>query len=158
MKKSLVDRFWDKFDRPEDGCWEWTAGLNKSGYGYVARGHYLGCGQQYILAHRLSWMLFKGPIPDGIFVCHKCDNRKCVNPEHLFIGTPHDNIKDCVRKNRNSRLEKHHTAKLNRDQVQQIKDLVLIHGMTRKEAAKIYGISGRNAGQIVKGEIWRGLF
>ncbi len=99
MKRgSLVDRFWSKFDRPEHGCWEWRAALHEHGYGIMGKGPRSA---GLIRAHRVSWLLFNGPIPDDLEVLHHCDNPKCVRPDHLFLGTQKDNIHDCISKGRN---------------------------------------------------------
>jgi len=87
-------RFWPKVNvrLPED-CWEWQANLAK-GYGVF------WFGKIPMMAHRLSWMMLRGPIPEGMNVLHKCDNRKCVNPNHLFLGTQSDNVQDMFCKGR----------------------------------------------------------
>lgn len=89
-----MQRFFNKIEKSEDGCWLWKAGSRGNGYGAFKLHH------KTIDAHRISWMLHYGDIPNGMFVCHKCDVRQCVNPDHLFLGTNSDNMKDCYRKNR----------------------------------------------------------
>jgi len=79
------------------GCWEWTAVKNERGYGvFMLKG-------KTKLAHRVAYEIYKGEIPEGIRVCHSCDNPSCQNPDHLWLGNQSDNLKDCVRKNRNSK-------------------------------------------------------
>lgn len=74
-----------------NGCWTWTAGKNKSGYGMMT------INNMRLYAHRVSYTLYKGPIPEGLLVCHLCNNRSCVNPEHLEIGTHWDNKQDSIK-------------------------------------------------------------
>ena len=94
-QKSII-RFWENVQMSED-CWEWTGHLWPTGYGRFR----LNGGP--VLAHRLSWTIYYGDIPEGIFVCHKCDNRKCVRPDHLFLGTSLDNLRDSARKGRQAK-------------------------------------------------------
>lgn len=93
----ILKRFWSKvaFTANPNKCWEWQAGKTKYGYGELM------IKNKQVYAHRLSWELTYGEIPDGLFVCHKCDNPKCVNPNHLFLGTNLDNVRDMVSKGRN---------------------------------------------------------
>ena len=91
---------------PTTGCWEYQGYIHHDGYGAVQRN---GVRAQ---AHRMAWMQLRGPIPDNMLLCHKCDNRKCVNPDHMFIGTNADNQKDKAEKSRACRGESRPLAKL----------------------------------------------
>lgn len=101
--RSVVARFWAKVQK-SDNCWEWTGLLNAWGYGRFWTGRHMS-------AHRYSWELHNGPIPAGLYVCHHCDNRKCVRPDHLFLGTQRDNLLDASRKGRLPNQQKTHCAK-----------------------------------------------
>jgi len=87
------ERFWSKISKTES-CWSWTGTIMKHGYGM------LSIGGKFRLAHRYSWELFNGHIPDGLYALHHCDNPLCVRPDHLFIGTQKDNIMDMMAKGR----------------------------------------------------------
>lgn len=97
-----VPRFWSHVKKLDgDGCWEWTSTLFNDGYASFKMQ-----GKQR-RSCRVAWELANGPIPDGLFTCHRCDNKLCVRPDHLFLGTALDNTRDMIAKGRNSRGEKH---------------------------------------------------
>jgi hypothetical protein len=101
--RRLEDRFLEKIGEPDKhGCWPWTATKNNKGYGMMAD----KTGIKMRLAHRISWELVYGPIPEGLLVLHHCDNPGCVNPAHLFLGTQQDNMQDMARKERQG-LQRH---------------------------------------------------
>lgn len=93
VRKPLAVRFWEKVNKTET-CWLWTATHNGRGYGTILA----AAGEEKILAHRASRELHYGPIPEGLVVCHHCDVRRCVRPDHLFLGTYKDNTQDMVQK------------------------------------------------------------
>lgn len=98
MEQKDIERFWSKVDKSGD-CWEWVGYLNEKGYGKFRLNNKLQ------RAHRISYALKYGAIPEGMLVCHRCDNPKCVNPEHLFIGTTTDNARDSISKGRRPKMK-----------------------------------------------------
>jgi len=94
-----IERFRKKYTASETGCWLWTASKNASGYGQFMPSV---PNPSPMLAHRASWELHNGPVPDGACVLHRCDVRHCVNPAHLFLGTKRDNTQDMLFKGRDS--------------------------------------------------------
>lgn len=99
---STEERFWSKVDKSGE-CWIWTGCLTNRGYGNfgVRKGY-------NIPAHRFAYELTCGPIPEGFLACHHCDNRRCVRPDHLFLGSHRDNTQDCIRKGRFCSGDRHH--------------------------------------------------
>lgn len=126
MTRPLADRFWEKVQRTEDGCWPWTGATYPFGYGAIGRGH-----MRVEAAHRVSWELHHGPIPAGLKVLHRCDNPPCVNPEHLFLGTQADNMRD---KQLKGRARKRLTTA-------QVVDILARHTESHAALAREYGVT-----------------
>lgn len=128
--KTALERLLSKVEfEPNTGCWLWTAFLTQAGYGQIG---FNGSVQR---AHRVSYELHCGPIPDGLFVCHRCDTPACVNPAHLFLGSPKDNVVDMDAKGRRQGKPPVDT-KLTEDAVRHIRR----REMGPREYAKLYGV------------------
>ena len=146
--------FHKKVKKSKDGCWIWTAGSIRGGYGaFFSKG-------KNILAHRYAYELYREKIPSGMFVCHKCDNPPCVNPEHLFLGTNLDNFQDMVKKGRASFVNEHRIvrgeenglSKLKENQVRKIKQLSATH--SQSALSKMFNCHQTNIHYILSGKTW----
>jgi len=139
---TIEQKFNDKWmPEPFSGCWLWTAGVFKDGYGKMEIKY------QYKRAHRISWMIFRGEIPDGMCVCHSCDTPLCVNPDHLFLGTRRENNQDAARKGR----MRCWMAKLTASQVLEIRS----SSESGADAARRYGVSKSTISDTRNGKRWR---
>ena len=134
-----------------ENCWEWKNATDGNGYGRI----YLGS-RRALLAHRVSYLIHKGEIPDGLFVCHSCDNPTCTNPLHLFLGTPKDNMQDCIKKGRKNvpRGANHYNVKLTIDQAIKIKELTKLK-YTQIRLSKMFNVSPSTIQNIVDGKTWK---
>jgi hypothetical protein len=152
--KSIEERFWEKVDIGNvNDCWEWIAS-KRTGYGqfgiYKRR-------KSPFPAHRVSYELHFGLIPEGTLVCHSCDNPACVNPNHLFLGKDLDNARDRDQKGRSNHAGEHNgNAKLTRKQVFEIIELRK-KGLLHREIAQQFGVATNTVTQIVNGQRWRDM-
>lgn len=158
IPEKYVERFWSKVKKAHgEGCWEWTAGKYKYGYGvfHVARKPWL--------AHRLSFFLAHGEIPKGKFICHHCDNPPCCRPDHLFLGDPVDNTADMIHKGRDRfgeisfPGEKNCKSKLTEAQALAIRDMEIKRPNTIRKVAASYGVSVDTVSLIRRRKLWKHL-
>jgi len=131
---------------PNSGCWLWLGSPNRYGYSVITVN-----GQCGTKVHRASYEFYKGAIPKGMHVCHRCDTRLCVNPDHLFLGTNDDNVADKVRKNRQAKGEQFSHAVLTEELVRKIR---ADSGSTRYLAKK-YGVGKSQVHLVTSGQAWR---
>lgn len=149
-------RLMSKVDKKQTGCWEWTGAKRKKGYGSFQWG-----GKPWA-AHRAAWTMFRGPIPEGLVVCHRCDNPPCINPDHLFIGTARDNVGDAIAKGRRPRMqqvrraigENHGRALLTEDDVRFIRSH---RALGSRSLAMRFGVARSTVKNVLAGETWRHL-
>lgn len=150
-----TEKFWNKVDLSyEDDCWNWLGSLDECGYGRYQ------INKKRKFAHRLSYEIEYGPIPDNLLVCHHCDNPKCVNPKHLFLGTNDDNMKDMARKGRANRSSKNigienGSHKLSPEQIIEIRELYSTKTISQSKLGKMYGVSQAVIWKIVTHKNWK---
>lgn len=155
------DRFWLFCPKlPDDECWEWTSTRTKRGYGCL--NYRNDDGHRSIYAHRLSWEIHNGPIPNSLHVLHRCDNPPCVNPKHLFLGTHGDNMRDMFAKGRRTHLERmprgsnNHLAIVSESDVRQIREL-RAQGLSLRNIAAMFPVTEGAIWRIVKRITWKHL-
>jgi predicted XRE-type DNA-binding protein len=168
-----AERFWAKVTKADSGeCWGWTARITSDGYGQFREG---GKGSRNVRAHRFAYELTKGPIPEGLLVCHTCDNPLCCNPAHLFVGTVADNAADMVAKGRScrgaahrnygkawakatpeqrARGERNGTSKLTANMVREIRRFYQ-QGMRQVDLASRFGVEQSNISNIIRRKTWK---
>jgi hypothetical protein len=147
-------RYFDKVDRRgEDECWPWNAGIKGDGYGSIYWN-----GRSGHIAHRVGWLLWNGPIPEGLDVCHKCDNPLCHNPKHWFLGTRAENNADKTNKGRQAKGDALRTVrqtKLDWHKVRAIRLSYESSEATQYELAARYGVSQTQIWHVIHHEAWR---
>jgi len=153
VSESMRERFESRISF-DGACWEWTGSISKGGYGQFAYGHEDKRG-----AHRVAWMLSVGPIPSGMAICHTCDNRRCVRPDHLWIGTIEDNIADMDRKGRRNSSPRHRgettpKAKLTESLVRHIRNCRSA-GMTCQSISELIGVNESTVNRIGNRKTWK---
>lgn len=163
-----AQRFWNKVDKSggDDACWLWQASRTTDGYGRV------GINGTILYAHRVSWQIVHGAIPDGIFVCHHCDNPPCINPRHLFLGTNTDNVHDMLAKGRGNKAsgarnghatrpektlrgEANPQSKLTEESVRLIRQLYAAGGVSHRHLARRFGVGRSTIARILSGNLWK---
>jgi len=153
------EKFWEKVNIRNNGCWEWLAQKDKDGYGTFMLSS--NKGQKRTRAHRYSWVLHFGDVPKEKFVLHKCDNPPCINPNHLFLGTAKDNTQDMVKKHRygynNIGGENHPNAKLNNQKVKQIKELWNSKQYTQIELGRMFDVGNKQINLIINNKAWKNV-
>jgi len=147
----MYKKFWDNVNKDGD-CWEWVGSINGKGYGQLC------LNGEYKLAHRLSWEIHYGQIPKGMQVLHRCDNRCCTNPQHLFVGTHQDNMDDKVSKGRAS----HTRGTDNGQSIITERDVLTIiklrnSGLKYREIADLFNVDKSHIGKICRGKRWEHL-
>lgn len=157
---TTVERFWEYVCKDgtqksyvDSYCWQWTSVIAQNGYGRF------WVNDKSVPAHHFSYELHYGPIPNGLFVLHHCDNPSCVNPDHLFVGTIADNVHDMISKGRNvpTRGQRSSSCKLTPDKVRKIRVSCVSGNYQQKQIAEMFGVSQETICDIVHRRTWAWL-
>lgn len=140
--------FWARVVHDPSGCWLWSGPTQTRGYGDVRIGGRRG------LAHRFAYEFTNGPIPEGLVVCHRCDNHLCVRPDHLFLGSQAENLRDMCSKERQAKGARNANARLTDEAVAELRERAR-SGEPLKELAAEFGIGRTTASSVVRGTTWR---
>lgn len=149
---TIEERFWQKVDkRGEDDCWNWLGSKH-----YIWKYGSFSIDGKYFQAHRYSWILHFGDIPKGLFVCHTCDNPPCVNPKHLFLGTPKDNVIDKMNKGRQPSTigDLNSRSILNEQAVKVIRYMFANGKATQRKLAFVYGVHPTTIKAVIDKRNW----
>ena len=157
-----ADRLGDKVDKSGGpaACWPWSGWKSRKGYGQISTGRRT---DPRVYVHRLAWELANGPVPDGLFVLHRCDNPPCCNPGHLFLGTIADNNRDMTMKGRHGAVVRperlprgvgHGNAKLTDDDVRAIRAAWARGGLRQRDIAELYGVDQQVVWSVVHRRTW----
>lgn len=145
----LADLYFAKIEPDlNSGCWLWAGSIGTRGYARIA------VGGREVAGHRLGWEIHNGPIPEGLFACHRCDTPACVNPRHIFLGTNQQNTADRDSKNRTARGERSGVAKLTDGAVAEVWRLRKL-GLLHREIAAQVGVSKSLISEVLKRRLWR---
>jgi hypothetical protein len=149
-KRSNPETFWNNVDKT-GSCWTWRGATQKDGYGILTYQ------RKFYLAHRLSYLLAHGIVPDGLNICHTCDNPVCVNPDHLFAGTQLDNVRDMINKSRQVNLKgsSHGMAKLTEAQVSAIRAEYVPYVVTSRHLSDKYCITVSSVKSVLQHRQWK---
>jgi len=150
VNKTFEERFWEKVEKIENGCWLWTAATDQKGYGMIG----IGATKTY-RAHRISYEMVKGKIPDGLQMRHQCHTPACVNPDHLLVGTALQNTQDSIKAGRRwyCKGSAHGRSKLTEKDVKKIR-ILLHHNLQQVHIAKRFGVSQTAIWKIRTNSLW----
>lgn len=154
-KAGWLNRFWGYVTKgSQDECWIWSGPLNGSGYAFLFV-RFAGRKWTQWLAHRLSFAIANGSVPEGAQVNHKCDNKLCVSPSHLWLGSQKDNMMDALSKNHRAFGSLNGNSKLNDEKVRAMRSIYAKGGITLKQVGAQFGITAASACSIVNRQTWR---